>query len=86
MSLRVSNQTFLEMARAEAVLQDFPGKIIVDDSPEASPNAILPGDGSLILRKKPIQSLVDNEDGLRQVVRNLIRWAQEQILAASSLR
>ena len=77
MSLRISNEAFLTIAQAEACLQNFPGEIVIDDSPEASPNALLPGDGSLILRKKPIQSLVDDEAGLRQAVRNLIRWAQE---------
>mgnify|MGYP001600187408 FL=1 len=52
--------------------------IVVTEDPKAGLTAeILSGD--VVLHKKVIQSLVDDPEQARPIIRNLLRWASEEL-------
>ena len=82
LSLRLDTARFAQIAEEElaAWAALLAVSIVIDESPEPWPLASV-GQREITLRKKPIQALVDTEEAVREIVRNLIRWAVEQRMA-----
>ena len=55
--------------------------IVVSEDPAPAPMVRRAGDdgGIVILHKKPIQALVDEAEQARPIIRNLLRWAAEEL-------
>ena len=81
MACRIDNATFAQIAHEECQRACWPLTIVVDETPAPGPMVRLAGDdGSLVvLHKKPIQALVDEPEQARPIIRNLLRWAAEQL-------
>lgn len=87
MSYRIDTATFAQIcheelerwgADAEWSAWALAAAVAVDQSPEEWPLAELDVQ-TVVLHRKPIQSLVDTEEALREIVRNLIRWGLERL-------
>ena len=87
MALRLDTARFAQISHEELTAwQDDPtlgpdammATSAVDDSSDPVPLAAVSGQ-VIILRKKPIQALVDTEEAAREIVRNLLRWALEEM-------
>ena len=85
MALRLDTATFAQMAEEERArwardavwgARALEMVVAVDESPDAGPLAAVDA-GVVVLHKKPILALVDTETGVREIVRNLLRWALE---------
>ena len=82
LSLRLDTARFAQIAEEELAARAalLAVSIVIDESPEPWPLASV-WQRQITLRKKPIQALVDTEGAVREIVRNLIRWAVEQRMA-----
>ena len=77
MACRIDTATFAQMAEEERPPgSTFP--IVVTEDPKAGlTTEILAGD--VVLHKKVIQGLVDEAEQARPILRNLLRWASEEL-------
>ena len=78
MACRISLVEFYQIAMEERDAAGFTFDVGIDETPEPSPMATYECEiGTVVLRKKPIQALVDESEQARPIIRNLLRWADE---------
>lgn len=78
MACRITLAEFAQIATEECDASGWSFDVAINEEPQASPMAeCLFAPPTAILHKKPIQSLVDEPEQVRPIIRNLLRWASE---------
>lgn len=77
MACRISKARFATMVAQEAGAHEAHHVEIEQSDPVEAFNMVSVEDGVAVLNRKAIQSLVDEPEQARVIIRNLLRWAKE---------